>query len=110
MKDKEDNNMTETALRELSEEMGIDSVDVNILGLLRCDWSELSSIVGVGVTPVIGYIGKLKELKLKINPDEVSFSFTQTLEDLCNASKWSLRDYSSPVYANDGHVIWGLTG
>ena len=33
-----DDNVVEAALRELSEELGIRSDGVDVLGVLRCDW------------------------------------------------------------------------
>lgn len=110
MKDKEDNNIIETAKRELEEEIGVKEENVDVLGILRCDWSEIRAQVGIGVTPVVGYIGDLRNLKLKINVSEVSSVFSQNLSDLCDVNNWLIRDYSTPVYCHDGYIIWGLTG
>ena len=44
--DSEDLTISDTALRELEEEMGIKKADVRVLGVLRCDWSEVASYTG----------------------------------------------------------------
>lgn len=110
MKDKDDLSITETAKRELEEEIGIKRESVDVLGILRCDWAEIRAQVGVGVTPVVGYIGDLRNIKLNINNSEVSSVFSQNLTDLCDNRNWIIRDYSTPVYSHDGYIIWGLTG
>lgn len=46
------------------------------VGVLRCDWSEVASIVGVAVTPIVGFMGDLSIEQLQPNPDEVSHCFT----------------------------------
>ena len=42
----DDNTINDTALRELQEEMGIRKDDVEVLGVLRCDWSEVAAYTG----------------------------------------------------------------
>ena len=54
MVDKADRSITQCALRELSEETGVPPHVVDVLGILRCDWSEVTSITGVAVTPNVG--------------------------------------------------------
>lgn len=36
---------------------GFPAQQVDVLGVLRCDWSEVHKITGIGVTPVVGYLG-----------------------------------------------------
>lgn len=110
MKDPEDKNIQETALRELKEEIGCDSKHIQVLGVLRSDWSQVNNEIGVGVTPIVGYIGDLRETKIQINPDEISTIFTQKLTDICDDKNWITREYSTPVYTHDGYIIWGFTG
>ncbi len=57
MVDDTDASTKETALRELDEELGIPPDRVQVLGVLRCDWSEVASLTGIAVTPIIGYSG-----------------------------------------------------
>lgn len=42
-----------------------------MLGVLRCDWAELASLIGVAVTPVVGFLGNLSREQINPNPDEV---------------------------------------
>jgi nudix motif 8 len=72
MADIDDPNIIHTSVREMEEELGISSNIPDVLGILRCDWSELLNLTGVAVTPVVGYIGRFEDLKLMINHDEVS--------------------------------------
>lgn len=47
------------------------NVQVDVLGVLRCDWAELASLIGVAVTPVVGFLGNLSREQINPNPDEV---------------------------------------
>jgi hypothetical protein len=53
-----------------------------VLGVLRLDWADVASIVGVAVTPVVGYVGDLSKEQLRPNPDEVSHCFTIPLKQV----------------------------
>ena len=44
MVDATDSSITETSLRELHEEVGIQPSHVDVLGILRCDWAEVEKI------------------------------------------------------------------
>lgn len=114
MIDDTDKSVVDTGLRELHEEVGIPRGAVNVLGILRSDWSELAAITGVAVTPVVGYLGAFEELKLDPNPDEVRDFFTVPVSALLDQDNWVVRDYSPPVFrekdAPKDRVIWGLTG
>ena len=80
-----------------------------MLGVLRCNWSEVSAITGVDVTPVVGFIGNLDDANVQINADEVQEFFTVPLSELLNRRKWVRRSYSAPVFTGADNVIWGLT-
>jgi nudix motif 8 len=66
-----DSTIIQTSLREMEEEIGIAPQSTEVLGILRCNWEEVATMTGVSVTPVVGYIGDLKDIKLKLNPAEV---------------------------------------
>ncbi|CAM9787187.1 unnamed protein product, partial [Discosporangium mesarthrocarpum] len=66
-----DQHIVQTALREMGEEIGINAPSVDVLGVLRCDWSEVASLVGVAVTPVVGFLGDLSGDQINPNPNEV---------------------------------------
>jgi len=55
----------------MSEEIGLPEDSTNVLGILRCNWGEISAITGIAVTPVVGYVGNLGEDSLNPNKDEV---------------------------------------
>jgi nudix motif 8 len=104
-----DSTIIHTSLREMEEELGIAPESVEVLGILRCRWKEVSSMTGIAVTPVIGFIGELNELVLTPNLDEVEEFFTIPIEDLLDETKWLKRNYSTPVFTGGPHTIWGLT-
>lgn len=107
--DDTDATIVETSLREMEEEVGVSSISV--LGILRCDWSDVMAITGVAVTPVVGYIGEMENVNMRINPDEVENCFTIPLSALLDQDRWSPGDeYAAPVLRYNEHVIWGLTG
>ena len=110
MIDPDDISVIHTCLREMKEEIGFDQDKVQVLGVLRCDWSKLEVLAGVSVTPVLGYIGEIKPASMPINPDEVDHCFTVPLETLLNRSNWTEREFSAPVFRHGDHIIWGLTG
>lgn len=104
-----DETIIQTSLREMQEEIGVSPEEVEVLGILRCDWSEVASMTGIAVTPVVGFIGDLNDLTLTPNPDEVEQLFTIPMEELLDNKNWAKYDFAPPVYNGDPHVIWGLT-
>jgi len=114
MVDEVDASIVDAGLRELHEEVGIHPDIVDVLGVLRCDWTEVTSITGVAVTPIIGYLGAFEELELDPNPGEVRSYFTVPITTLIDKENWETRDFSPPIFRNrdkpGSPVIWGLTG
>lgn len=113
--DKLDANVVETCLREMEEEMGVGNVK-DILGVLRCDWGVINKLVGVSVTPVVGWMGDIEDYDLSnMNPDEVESAFTVPISDLLRRENWVVtthdHDRDVPYIAFDGgpHRVWGLT-
>jgi len=104
-----DASIIQTSLREMEEELGIASEQTEVLGILRCKWSEVAGMTGVAVTPVIGYIGELSELQLHPNYDEVEQVFSIPLKDLLDESNWTHKSFSTPAFHGGPFVIWGLT-
>ena len=68
-------------------------------------------MTGIAVTPVVGYIGELNDLKqyLSPNPDEVEQLFTVPMERFLNKNNWQVKEFSTPVFTGGPFVIWGLT-
>jgi len=114
MIDDSDPSVEYAGLRELHEEVGIAPAQVEVLGILRCDWSEITSITGVAVTPIVGYLGALEELDVSPNPAEVTGHFTVPVDTILDKDNWIVRKYSPPVFrepdAPKDQTIWGLTG
>lgn len=109
MVDPNDSCIEGTCLREMNEEVGLAPEAVEVLGILRCDWSSVASITGIAVTPVVGFIGELSDQSVMINEDEVESLFTVPLKDLRDEKNWIRRPNATPVFTGAPHVIWGLT-
>ncbi|CAN0120398.1 unnamed protein product [Pylaiella littoralis] len=106
----QDQHIIQTALREMGEEIGILESSVDVLGVLRCDWAELASLIGVAVTPVVGFLGNLSREQINPNPDEVSHCFTIPIRYLLQQNRWKLEKYKAPAFVGGPYEIWGLTG
>jgi nudix motif 8 len=111
MVDPSDESIVDVGLRELQEETGVGPDQVQVLGVLRCDWSELASITGVAVTPIVGFIGELEGLELRFNEDEVKHCFTVPLAKVADEKGWAFKHNAAPVFSpGNGHEpVWGLT-
>ncbi|CAI5703720.1 hypothetical protein KXD40_007862 [Peronospora effusa] len=109
MVDANDSCIEGTCLREMSEEVGLAPTGVDVLGVLRCDWSSVTSITGIAVTPVVGYIGEMSDQTVAINEAEVESLFTVSVRDLMNQDNWIRHSNATPVFTGGPHVIWGLT-
>ncbi|KAF1327311.1 Nudix hydrolase 3, partial [Globisporangium splendens] len=109
MVDANDSCIEATCLREMNEEVGLAPEVVQVLGVLRCDWSSVTSITGIAVTPVVGFIGEMSDQSVVINEAEVESLFTVSLRDLTEPSNWIRRSNATPVFTGCPHVIWGLT-
>ncbi|CAI5728687.1 unnamed protein product [Hyaloperonospora brassicae] len=109
MVDANDSCIEGTCLREMKEEVGLAPESVDILGVLRCDWSSVTSITGIAVTPIVGFIGEMSDQTVAINEDEVESLFTVPLRDLMNQDNWTRHSNATPVFTGGPHVIWGLT-
>lgn len=99
------------ALREASEEVGLDPVDCEVLG-------ELSPLVtvtsGAGITPFVAALPGRP--RLTPNPDEVERAFDVALSDLTGEDVyreeiWPMPggDRSMYIFEVDGDTIWGAT-
>ncbi len=99
----------ETALREASEEIGIDPKKVRVLGKIM----NMITITSFRVTPVVGIIEWPAVLRLGI--DEVERVFTIPLNWLAERNnRWEFtmpgRNRSLIVYhPYDGELLWGAT-
>ena len=107
-RDPTDVDVTDTALRELVEEVGIPRERVEVLGLLH----EVPAITGVGVTPVIGYVGDVDVATLTLSRAEIDVAFTLSvtaLSDPLHRTAQSLGPRKAPVFSAGPFPVWGLT-
>ena len=109
-KEKQDQNLMYTALREAAEEISINPDKVKILGNL----DPLESRFGLSVTPYIGVLGE--NFELLANPDEVADIFHLPLSFFKNepsikrgVTNFKGETFDTPVIIYENHEIWGLT-
>lgn len=104
-----DRDLLETAVREASEEVGIDLARHEMLGALQNEYSQTRRIL------VAPFVFQLKtDVTLRLN-QEVAESFWVSLAELSRmvSTKSEVFAQNSRLlvdsYVHDGHVIWGLT-
>ena len=106
-----DANLTETALREAQEELGIAPGDVEVIGALTQLYIRPSNY---DVSPTVGWAANRPEFRP--NRREVAELMEVSLEDFLNPAyfrreRWQLQGRSAlvPFYAIRGKTIWGAT-
>lgn len=105
-----DTNATATAMREASEEIGLDPASVTILGEL----DQLEIPTGFVVTPVVGSIEGMPDLVLNVDEVEeafcvpVGFFLDETNEEV-GEREWRGRKFPVYSYQFGAHRIWGAT-
>ncbi|XP_060062932.1 mitochondrial coenzyme A diphosphatase NUDT8-like [Ylistrum balloti] len=111
MKDDVDLDLSQTALRETFEEIGLSTENVNI-------WGNLPKIPSkkdgkIEVTPYLGFCGDMDTSKLVLDDSEVDTVFTRTLTSLCDpvnvGSTQFSNGYTLPVFLGGEFRIWGMT-
>lgn len=114
-KDKEDNNLLTTALRETYEEVGIPQQAITSLGALSPLYIPVSNS---NVQPYIGYTDTTHDYVLSTN--EVQYVIETPIKDLFSPERKSIKEIrptaypetiiKTPVYHwDDKHIIWGAT-
>jgi 8-oxo-dGTP pyrophosphatase MutT (NUDIX family) len=111
--DPQDTSPEQTALREASEEIGLQPVDVTVLGQLR----GFLTVTHYCVTPVVGVIPWPYPFHLAKR--EVSRIFTIPLAWLDDPANYEVREHTLPASSNkmpvvyfcpyDGEVLWGAS-
>lgn len=100
----------DAALRETSEEIGLDPAAVEVLGELDTFPTYVSGYV---VTPVVGWLEELPQLTP--NPAEVARVLVVPLSDLTEEIRadpgftHAGRTFPTEAWIWDGNVIWGVT-
>lgn len=109
--EEQDGDLEQTALREASEEVGIDPASVVVIGKMAC----FDMVSFFQVTPVVGVVAWPCELK--INTSEVARAFTVPLNWLADPQNFQIKPrqfedqtFKIPYYNDyDGEIIWGAT-
>lgn len=107
-RDPTDVDVADTALRELEEEVGIARAQVEVLGLLH----EIPAITGMGVTPVVGYVGDVDVARLTLSAAEIDVAFALPLSSLVDPAfrtAQRLGPRKAPVFSAGPFPVWGLT-
>ena len=109
-REKKDNSLLETALREAVEEIDLDASKIKVIGEL----DTLKSRFGLSVTPFIGLIEE--NLSFTANSKEVSEIFHVPLSFFKNDPNISEKvtnhngeTFKTPVFNFEKFEIWGLT-
>jgi len=105
-----DDDVLATALRETEEEIGIQPHQVSVVGYLH----TMPTITGYAVTPVVGLVSSVVELK--IDRSEVESAFEVPLSFLLSAenaihTEWDAGGRKVPMveFRWEGQRIWGAT-
>jgi 8-oxo-dGTP pyrophosphatase MutT (NUDIX family) len=109
--EKSDKDLIVTALRETSEEIGVDVHHIRILGTLTNLYVPVSNY---SIQPVIGF--SLSKPDFVINNSEVDELIEVPLKQLLDSENCKTGQveagkaiFEAPIYAINGHKIWGAT-
>jgi len=108
--DPEDDGPVGAALREASEETGLDPVGVDVLATLPSLWLPPS---GFEVTPVLGWWRVPSPVSVRDPREVASVHRVPVAELLDPANRLSVRHpsgYVGPAFAVRGLLVWGFTG
>ena len=107
----DDETLIRTALRELEEEIGLTSDQVEVAGFLD---SHVTANTGFVILPVVGFVSP--DYRLAIDPGEVAEVFEAPLAYILDPQNQARRSLERggivrEFYAIDyqGHTIWGAT-
>jgi 8-oxo-dGTP pyrophosphatase MutT (NUDIX family) len=109
-----DQGLQTTALRELHEEVGIESSRVKLLGSLP----ELDTTTGFTIRPFVGLLDLSFDWeKLRVDPSESDHAFWVTWSEWANPAAYREEriryqdvEYPIDVFYFQGHRVWGATG
>ena len=107
-----DNNYSETAIRETYEEIGVKSVDIQVLGHLTSIYVFASNFY---VQPVVGFLPYNPTLVLQ--KSEVDYTIQTSLQTLTDPKTIQTKDFkfgsfdvkNMPYYNIHNEVLWGAT-
>lgn len=107
----EGEHLSETAIRETEEEIGIEANKIDIIGELT---PLFVKVTGYMIHPFIGYINH--KPKITAHPGEVKNVFTSSISELLNPRNmqtqlWKIREtpVDVPFFKLDKYKVWGAT-
>lgn len=108
--DEGDRSLIETALRETMEEIGLETSNVQILGLYHDQWTP----TGFSITPIVGYIPSLPPLTLNRHEvDQIIEIPVSFFLDRANGEVRRMKRAGKIVdvhfYKYGDHEVWGAT-
>ncbi|MDJ0699913.1 MAG: CoA pyrophosphatase [Woeseiaceae bacterium] len=108
--EEQDADIEATALRETYEEVGIHPRHISIAGYL----DAMPTVTGYAITPVVGIVDHVAELKLDRTEVELAFEVPlEFLMDTRNARRFERQYMGRTIptieYHYEGHRIWGAT-
>ena len=109
-KDNKDKDLTETALRETREEMGIAGQNISILGVLN----KTETTTGYLITPTVGLISYPYQYDVQNDEveDVIEFPLSALFREDCTRYEAKLindRVVMQPAYQYCGNVVFGAT-
>ena len=96
-----DSSLLQTALREIKEEIGLETENIEILGELD---DTLTFVTDYVISPFVAFISTPPALRT--NGREVKGTFSVPLSFLMNEANFK---QDSQSYEYEGHTIWGAT-
>ena len=96
-----DSSLLQTALREINEEIGLETKDIEILGELD---DTLTFVTHYVISPFVAFISTPSALKT--NGREVKGTFSVPVSFLMDEVNFK---QDSQSYEYEGHIIWGAT-
>jgi 8-oxo-dGTP pyrophosphatase MutT (NUDIX family) len=110
-REKDDKDLVQTAVREASEEIGVDAETVRIIGLMSSVYVQVSDFL---ITPVLAWVDREPEIRMDpAEVDEVIFISFSDIADKANLHHKDIETRSgvirAPGYAIRDCFIWGAT-
>lgn len=111
-RDDEDKDVAHTALREASEEVGLNSEQMSIIGYLPCQTAKSGAVVCpvvAVVSPLVGdgLVGSVDEIERIFWGDLAFFKSTPPTDIHLSYDNYR---FATPAWVVDGETVWGLTG
>lgn len=109
--EEDDEDLSQTALRETEEEIGLSTQDVELYGALL----EMPTVTGYQIT---AYVGEFSHpYDFEPNPGEIEALFVAPLEELADPKNhrverrsWGEHTFDIHYFDYEEYVIWGATG